>query len=105
MADTIPSFTRKRIDEVIPLTFDLKNILGTGETISTSPTWEVTVEEGTDASPEAILSGSPTISGSEIIQRIIAGLEGVKYKIVGKAVTSDANTYEPSGLILVTDEA
>ena len=103
--DTIPSFTRKRLSEVIPVAFDLQNVLADGETISTSPTWEVTVEEGTDLNPENILSGAAAISGTQIIQKVTGGVEGVKYKIIGKAVTSDGNTYEPTGFLTATDEA
>jgi hypothetical protein len=73
-----PSFSRKRIDEDLKLTFDFTNGLASAETISTAVV-TATVYSGTDASPSAIISGVATISGALVTQKVIDGLEGVTY--------------------------
>lgn len=46
-----------------------------------SATVAIEVASGTDASPSAMLSGSPQIHGARVAQRIIGGLAGVTYRV------------------------
>jgi hypothetical protein len=43
---------------------------------------------GVDALPAAILSGSPTVVGTKVLQKIVGGLAGSLYRI---ACAADAN--------------
>ena len=49
-----------------------------------------TVLSGVDASPSAILSGLPSIEGTKVKQFIIAGVNGVMYKLTFQVDTDEA---------------
>jgi len=68
-------------------TFNFARRLSAGETI-VSAAWTVTVKEGTDASPSALLSGSPAISGSRVSHLIIGGVADTRYCLQCVATTS-----------------
>ena len=70
--------------------FNFKDLLPAGVTVSGSA-WTVTVLSGVDASPAAILSGAPSVSGSIVSQAITAGVVDVKYCIQCKATTTNAS--------------
>jgi hypothetical protein len=55
-----------------------------------SPVVTAEVLEGVDASPSAILSGSPSIEGTKVKQFVIAGLNGVTYKLIFQVDTDEA---------------
>lgn len=74
------------------INFNFTPVLLTGETIS-SAALSVTVRTGTDATPSAILSGSASISGGYVVQRVIAGTDNVTYRITCTATTSSSNIY------------
>jgi len=86
------SFSYKSTTENEQFTFDFSPVLGSTETIS-SATCTVEVKEGTDPSPSSIKVGSPTISGSQVAQRISGGLDGVIYRLEMTATTSLTNIY------------
>jgi len=86
------SFSYKITTENEQFTFDFSPVLGSTETIS-SATCTVEVKEGTDPSPSSIKVGSPTISGSQVAQRISGGLDGVIYRLEMTATTSLTNIY------------
>ena len=86
------AFSYKITSENEQFTFDFSTVMSTGETIS-SATCVVQVRDGVDASPNAILLGSPVISGQLAAQRIYNGLDGVIYRIEMTAVSSLSNTY------------
>lgn len=67
--------------------FDFAQFLAAGETIS-SATVTATVYSGTDASPSSIISGSASISGTQVTQTITAGTSGVTYLLVCAATSS-----------------
>ena len=86
------SFSYKITTENEQFTFDYSPVLGLTETIL-SATCTVEVKEGTDPTPSAILVGSPSISGSQVAQRISGGLDGVIYRLQMTATTSATNVY------------
>ena len=86
------SFSYKITTENEQFTFDYSPVLGTTETIL-SATCTVEVKEGTDPTPSAILVGSPSISGSQVAQRVSGGLDGVIYRLQMTATTSATNVY------------
>jgi len=67
--------------------FDYARRLGTGETIA-SAVWTASVVEGTDGNPSALISGTATVSGSRVSQKIIGGTADVQYCLVCTATTS-----------------
>ena len=46
-----------------------------------APVVEIEVLAGTDASPAAVLLGSPVIIGTDVLQRLSGGLNGVDYAL------------------------
>jgi len=86
------SFSYKITTENEQFTFNFSTVMSTGETISLA-TSTVEVVSGTDASPTAILVGSPVISGQQVAQRISGGLDGVIYRIEITSTTSATNVY------------
>ncbi len=97
-----PSFSRKRIDEDLKLTFDCTNDLASAETISTA-TVTATVYSGTDASPQSIVSGSETISGQTVTQVVKDGLEDVTYLLECQITTDQSQTVHLMALLPVSD--
>lgn len=83
----------KYIAERIPITVNMLNRCGDGETISTAVV-SVTVGTGTDATPSAILDGGATvISGQEVRQYVVGGLAGVTYNLQIAATTNLGSIY------------
>lgn len=74
-------------------TFPFASLLGQGVTISTAAV-TAAVYSGTDASPSSIVSGSATISGTNVAQKITAGTEGVTYLLTCSITTSDGQTLQ-----------
>jgi len=88
MADT---FSYKFVTENKPLSFDFGQVLGSGEDLSTA-TCTVLVLDGTDPNPSSLLSGSASIVGSRVYQRVQGGIAGVTYRLVCTIVTDANNT-------------
>lgn len=79
-------FSTKDPQEVIVVTFDFSALTAT----VTSPSVTASVASGKpDASPSAVLSGTPAISGAKILQTVIAGQDGTSYDLVCKVTSSD----------------
>jgi hypothetical protein len=98
----LPSFSRKRVDEDLKLTFDFSNDIASGETISTATT-TAAVWSGTDANPNDIVSGSASISGAKVTQLIINGTDGVTYLLKFRVVTDQSQTINGMSLLDVGD--
>lgn len=94
------SFSYQILGENELFTFDYSLVLQSGESI-TSATSNVIVMNGTDPSPNAILSGTPVVSGAQVSQRITGGISEVTYRLEVTAVTSTGNTYIAVGDIPV----
>jgi len=69
--------------------FNYGRILPAGVTLVSAQCF-ITVLEGTDPNPSALLSGAPVIIGLKVFQFVIDGLSGVKYCIECRAVTSES---------------
>lgn len=69
--------------EIIPLTWTINN----SSVISATTT--VTVEIGTDASPNNILLISPIVDGNMVIQYITGGVNNVTYRIQTNITLAD----------------
>lgn len=98
-------FSGKCYGETIIETFDFTSRLALAETISTASVTAVTYS-GTDASPSAIVSGSASISGTNVTQAITAGTEGVTYLLKCTVTTSASQTLVLEAfLVIVPAEA
>ena len=90
-------FSPKTTNESYPIAFGFENILNDlapGETITGVPTVTATVLNGTDANPQAIVSGAASVSGTDVLQRILAGVLGVTYLLACRVTTDKSNTFE-----------
>jgi hypothetical protein len=99
----IVTFGTKLVDETITIQFNFANRLAVGEAI-TAGGCAVEVFSGTDADPEAILSGAATLDGTIISQVITAGVAGVTYLISCQADTDDLNVLINQGRLSVLPE-
>lgn len=66
--------------ETLVAGFLYANELRPGETIASAEV-SCTVLTGTDAAPESVLDGDPTISDAAVLQPFYAGVDGVTYTI------------------------
>ena len=94
---TIPA---KLSGETVIQTFDFTSRLTAAETISTASV-AATVYSGTDASPSGVISGSSTIAGKTITQKLTAGTLGVTYLLVCTITTSLTQTLQLAAYLVV----
>ena len=90
----------KRSGETVKTVFDFISRLAVGETISSAST-SAAVYSGTDAAPSGLVSGSASISGTQVTQALTAGTVGVVYMLTCTALTSASQTLQLQGLISV----
>jgi|SRR5580692_6750718 hypothetical protein len=83
-------FPVKDPGESVDLTFNMASNLPTGVTLNGTISVAVTVIEGTDPSPSAILNGSPGLDSTStmVIQPVTAGVSGVLYEVKVTAATT-----------------
>lgn len=90
------SFSPKRAGETEIFTVDYSAMLATGETIRTdaghAPIWTATAAGSEDTSPNAIVQGAASVSGSKVSTLLTAGLPGVRYAPICTAQTSLGQT-------------
>lgn len=72
-----------------------------GATIASITSVTATTFKGTDASPSAVLLGGPVQSGTDVLQRMQAGLNGVTYKLRAKVLDSNGNVHVVADLVAV----
>ena len=78
----------KYVSEDRSLTVDFSSILASGETITEIISMSANVQSGSDPSPQNILSGSPTVNATNIVQMITGGVQGTLYMISVTVSTS-----------------
>lgn len=96
-------FSPKTPTEEEKFSFDFAGLLAVGETLTGTPTVTSHVIRGTDPSPGSMISGTATISGTKVTQKIIGGVEGVIYCIKCQVDTSAAQKLELTGDLLVRE--
>ena len=102
----VPSLSRKRVDEDIPVSYNFVNDIPSGVAISSVTTCVATVAPDSavaDSSPENIVSGAPSSSGLIYTQKIINGTDGCKYFLVMLATGDDGMKYEGEATLLISD--
>lgn len=93
----------KLVGEVVTLSFNFLSQMGSGETL-TSPVVTVSLFSGIDSTPAVILSGSPTISGSIVTQKIQEGMAGVTYVLTCAVHGSTGVDYIGTQLVSVLSD-
>lgn len=95
---SLTTFEPKLNAETVTETFDFSSRLAVSETLSTASV-AATVYSGTDASPSAVISGSATISGTQVTQKVTGGIEGNVYILACTVTTSAGQTLVISGFL------
>jgi hypothetical protein len=93
-----PGFDPKDPAETITVAFNFADLTDT----PSSPDVVATRHAGTaDASPSAILSGSPIVSGTKILQTIVGGTAGTDYLLRCQVSAPDGSVYVLAGVLPV----
>lgn len=90
-------------DSPIISPWDFISLLKASETISTA-TVTATVYSGTDASPNAIISGAASFSGTVVSQKVTGGVLGVIYELLCTITTSLGQTLQMSGYFTINPD-
>jgi hypothetical protein len=88
-------FSNVAPDESVGLSFDFASYLSPGDSLASVTSWTCTVAEQSlepDASPSSRLSGSPTTSGTLVIQRVQGCLANVTYVMEALVQTVNGET-------------
>ena len=101
----IAPFTPKKLAEIEDFAFNFKTMGAfiLSQTI-TEMAVNVSVEAGTDATPNAMKIGSPIADPANqfrVLQKIGGGVSGVCYRITVTITTNIGNVYELEGLLTV----
>ncbi|MER2545909.1 MAG: hypothetical protein ABTS16_21150 [Candidatus Accumulibacter phosphatis] len=80
MSSLRSAWPAKDPEEALVAEFYYANEVQAGETI-TGMSVSCSVLSGVDPDPAAVLNGTPTISGSSVLQPFHAGLDGVNYRL------------------------
>lgn len=94
-----PSRTEIASTETVPLTFEMADMLASGESVA-SPTTSLT-NLITGASYSSGLSGSPAVSDTRILQSVTALVAGQRYRLVVTMTPSAGKTLSSELIIEV----
>lgn len=95
------TWPKKDPAEKVWATFDYSEALEGGETIQ-SAAIAVTLVQGSDATPQAILDGAVVLfAGGRVMQRIQGGAAGAAYRVRCSATTSAGRILVVSGVVPV----
>ena len=92
-------FTTKDPEEVIIISFDYTDMLDTSETITGIFAWEIEVSSGTDLTPSALFTGSPTYGAKVTSRFITGGIDGNSYLISCIVDTTTGQRLKLSGIL------
>jgi len=97
-------FPSKVPGSTITLTFPFAGQMIFGE-LAIGLSVNVDVFTGTDASPTALLLGTPAFdaSNTKVLQQIQGGLPGVTYTVIGAMTTDAGNIYTVTGRLAVVE--
>lgn len=82
----------KFADEKVVFTFNFADELVSGETLAGSPTCTAEVIRGTDPDPSVMINGAAQvdIAKAKVLQGVMGGVPGARYRIRCLAPTSNA---------------
>lgn len=98
------TFPKKRAGELRACPFDFTSSLSAAVTL-VSATCTASVYSGNDASPSALLSGSPTVSGNVATQLTTGGVSGTIYSLLCKGTLSDGQQLDIQGFLAIGQDA
>lgn len=86
------TFQPKAPGELVALTYVFGNGLAPGETLTSSISVAVVVQQGTDPNPGAILNGGPGLDSTttQVIVPVQGGINNTVYEITVTVATSNA---------------
>jgi hypothetical protein len=87
-------------EETKVVRFSFASELETGATLA-SAQMSITAVSGIDYTPAALLLGGPVIVGSDVLQRVQGGLDGVTYQLRVKANDNTGLVHVVSAQLLV----
>lgn len=91
----------KRPAEEITVAFRFTRDLPDGVTLMPGATVSIAVRKGSDPDAAAMLAGVPAVSGSVVLQKVVAGLDRVQYQLTCLAETSTGDLLQLDGLLPV----
>lgn len=97
-------FNPKLLGETSILTWDWASRLPDPSVTISTAVVTATVYSGTDASPSSMISGSASISGKNVTQKVTGGTLGVVYELLCTITTSDGQTLQMPGFLAVTPD-
>src|SRR5208282_358467 len=93
----------KKLGETVFEPFDYISQLSAGESV-VSATCSCVVYTGNDPNPSAVISGSPSFSGTIVNQLVTGGVLGTIYELRMTAVTSLGQTIELPGFLAIVPD-
>lgn len=99
----IHRFAEKRPSEAITITFRFARELAAGVTLSPGAVVAIAVRKGADAAPQAMLAGTPAVSGTDVLARVMGGISGVEYLITCTASTSNGDVLQLDAILPVAN--
>lgn len=101
---TLVVFPSKAVSDLAPYTFDFSDRLQFGEAINGAGV-AISVLNGVDPNPSAMLSGTVSITATTVTQAITGGLPGVIYSVVCVATGTNSHNYVKQGSLAVINDA
>lgn len=87
-------------EEIKVISFPFARALN-GATITSVTYVTPSTHKGVDTTPTNVALGEPVVSGTDVLQRMQAGVSGVVYKWRAKVVDSAGNVHVATELVLV----
>lgn len=95
----------KQTDEKFPIAADFSDVLATGETIVAETSEVIAYDSGdNDVSSTILVEDSKSVLESLLLAKVRAGVDGKKYKVTFKAMTSNNNIYELDIFMIIKNE-
>lgn len=91
----------KRPAEEVTVTFRFGRDLAQGVTLAAGATVSASVRKGVDPDAETLVDSAPAVAGTDVLVRIVGGLDGVQYLLTALAPTSDGQLLQLDALLPV----
>ena len=91
---TTTAYSAKRPTETEVFAADFANLLATGETILTGSCAIVLASDSAESDIAAMKTGSATVSGAKVSQKITGGTDGTTYTVIFTANTSNSQVLQ-----------
>lgn len=93
----------KRPAEAVTVTFRFARELPAGVSLEPGATVMLAVRKGTDVSPQAMLAGAPAVAGTDVLARVMGGMDGVQYLVSCIAETSNGDRLQLDAILPVAN--